>query len=61
MSAIEALKDMGYTTIMLNYNPETVSTDYDISDILYFDEISIESILALFAREKPIGVIISMG
>lgn len=61
VSAIEALKDMGYTTIMLNYNPETVSTDYDISDILYFDEISIESVLALFAREKPIGVIISMG
>ena len=52
---------MGYKTIMLNYNPETVSTDYDIPDTLYFDEISIELIHTIIDREKPIGVIISMG
>lgn len=46
---------------MLNYNPETVSTDFDTSDILYFDEINIETILHIFRYEKPIGVILSMG
>ena len=61
VSAIHALKEMGYKTIMLNYNPETVSTDYDIPDTLYFDEISIELIHTIIDREKPIGVIISMG
>ena len=46
---------------MVNCNPETVSTDFDTADILYFDEISVESILEIFRIEQPIGVIISMG
>lgn len=61
VSALSALKNMGYGTIMLNFNPETVSTDFDTSDILYFDEISVESITEIFHVEKPIWVIISMG
>ncbi len=61
VSAIEALKSMGYETVILNFNPETVSTDFDTADILYFDEISVESILEIFRIEQPIGVIISMG
>ena len=46
---------------MLNYNPETVSTDYDICDRLYFDEISLEMVLDLYERERPVGVVVSMG
>ncbi len=56
-----ALRDMGYKTIMLNFNPETVSTDYDESDMLIFDEISTESVAETFRLLKPEGVIISMG
>lgn len=61
VSALRTIKSLGYETIMLNYNPETVSTDFDTSDILYFDEINIETILHIFRYEKPIGVILSMG
>jgi carbamoyl-phosphate synthase large subunit len=61
VSTLRALKKMGYETIMLNFNPETVSTDFDTSDILYFEEINTETILEIFHHEKPIGVIISMG
>ncbi|GAB0174595.1 MAG: carbamoyl-phosphate synthase (glutamine-hydrolyzing) large subunit [Candidatus Altimarinota bacterium] len=61
VSALRALKKMGYETIMLNFNPETVSTDFDVSDRLYFDEISVESISEIYHSEKPIGVIVSMG
>jgi carbamoyl-phosphate synthase large subunit len=52
---------LGYETIMVNYNPETVSTDYDMCDRLVFDEISLETVLDLCEREKPIGVVVSMG
>ncbi|MGB5697451.1 MAG: carbamoyl-phosphate synthase large subunit, partial [Polyangiales bacterium] len=61
VSAIQAASDAGYETIMLNYNPETVSTDYDICDRLYFEEISFESVMDLCERERPDGVIVSMG
>lgn len=61
VNTVFALKEMGYRTIMINYNPETVSTDYDICDKLYFDELSFEALSAIYEKEKPIGVIISMG
>ena len=61
VSAVQALSALGYETIMLNYNPETVSTDYDICDRLIFDEVSLESVLDVYEREKPDGVIVSMG
>ncbi|MBN2425186.1 MAG: carbamoyl-phosphate synthase (glutamine-hydrolyzing) large subunit [Calditrichaceae bacterium] len=60
-STAQSLQKLGYKTIMLNYNPETVSTDYDQSDILIFDEINLESVIEIFAKLKPIGVVISMG
>ncbi len=55
------LRELGYGTIMINYNPETVSTDYDMCDKLYFDEISFETVAEIYEKEKPEGVIISMG
>ncbi len=61
VNAVFALKDMGYKTIMINYNPETVSTDYDVCDKLYFDEISFETVSEIYEKENPEGVIISMG
>ena len=61
VNAVQAASRLGYETIMLNYNPETVSTDYDICDRLYFDEISLETVLDLYDREQPEGVIVSMG
>ncbi len=61
VNAIKTAAELGYETLMLNYNPETVSTDYDICDKLIFDEVSIESVLDLYDREKPEGVIVSMG
>ena len=61
VNAAFALKEMGYRTIMLNYNPETVSTDYDVCDKLYFDEISFETVSEIYDKENPEGVIISMG
>ncbi len=56
-----ALKEMGLKTIMYNCNPETVSTDYDISDILYFEPIDFEHVRAVIKREKPDGVIVHFG
>jgi len=56
-----ALRKMGYKTVMINYNPETVSTDYDEFDLLFFDEIRLETVLEIYERVQPIGVIISMG
>ncbi|MBM3284921.1 MAG: carbamoyl-phosphate synthase large subunit, partial [Candidatus Aminicenantes bacterium] len=56
-----ALRDAGYQTIMINSNPETVSTDYDISDRLYFDPLTLEDVLAINAKEKPEGVIVQFG
>jgi len=56
-----ALKDAGYESIMVNCNPETVSTDYDTSDRLYFEPLTLEDVLAIVAREKPDGVIVQFG
>jgi carbamoyl-phosphate synthase large subunit len=61
VNAALALKKLGYTTIMVNYNPETVSTDYDICDRLYFDELSFERVLDIYEKEKPLGILLSMG
>ncbi len=56
-----ALKDAGFETIMVNCNPETVSTDYDISDRLYFEPLTFEDVIAIAEREKPRGVIVQFG
>jgi len=61
VNAVQALRRMGYRTIMLNHNPETVSTDYNECDRLYFDEISLETVLEICRRERPLGVIVSVG
>ena len=61
VNSILTLRENGYSTIMINYNPETVSTDYDICDKLYFDELTYERILDIYEMENPEGVIISMG
>ncbi|MBT8400768.1 MAG: carbamoyl-phosphate synthase large subunit, partial [Rhodothermia bacterium] len=61
VNAVQAASELGHETIMLNYNPETVSTDYDICDRLYFDEITFESVMDLCERENPDGVVVSMG
>ncbi len=59
--AVLALKDAGYETIMVNCNPETVSTDYDTADRLYFEPLSLEDVLEVVARERPEGVIVQFG
>ena len=59
--AVFAAREEGYEAIMLNCNPETVSTDYDISDKLYFEPLSLESVLEVVRREKPDGVIVQFG
>ncbi|OAM91112.1 carbamoyl-phosphate synthase large subunit [Termitidicoccus mucosus] len=56
-----ALRDAGYETIMVNCNPETVSTDYDTSDKLYFEPLTVEDVLQIHAKEKPLGVIVQFG
>jgi len=56
-----ALKEMGFETIMVNCNPETVSTDYDISDKLYFEPMTREDVLNIIRRERPWGVIVQLG
>jgi carbamoyl-phosphate synthase large subunit len=56
-----ALRDRGYETIMINSNPETVSTDFDISDKLYFEPLTLEHVLEIVEREKPLGVIVQLG
>ncbi len=61
VSAGRSLRHLGYRTLMLNYNPETVSTDYDEFDVLLFDEIRLETILELWAKFSPLGVVVSMG
>jgi len=61
VNAIETIKKEGYRSVMINYNPETVSTDYDICDRLYFDELSFERVMDIIDMENPHGVIISMG
>jgi len=61
VSAVRAAAELGYETLMLNYNPETVSTDWDECDRLVFDEVSFESVLDLWESEKPEAIIVSMG
>ncbi len=61
VNALETVKDEGYRSVMINYNPETVSTDYDICDRLYFDELSFERVLDIIDLEAPKGVIVSVG
>ena len=61
VNAIRAASELGYETIMVNYNPETVSTDYDTCDKLIFDEISFETVLEIYEREQPYGIVVSMG
>ena len=56
-----ALKEAGYETIMVNSNPETVSTDYDTSDRLYFEPLTLEDVLNIYDKEKPVGVIVQLG
>ena len=58
---VMALRKQGYRTIMVNCNPETVSTDYDISDRLYFEPLTFETVMAIVEREKPIGVVLQFG
>ncbi|RRJ95762.1 carbamoyl-phosphate synthase large subunit [Opitutaceae bacterium TAV4] len=59
--AAMALREAGYETIMVNCNPETVSTDYDTSDKLYFEPLTVEDVLQIHAKERPIGVIVQFG
>ncbi len=59
--AVFALKEMGYETIMINCNPETVSTDYDTADRLYFEPLTHEDVIAVIKKEKPLGVIVQFG
>ena len=61
VTCLKELKALGYKTIMINYNPETVSTDYDMSDRLYFEELSFETVMNIYDFENPKGVILSMG
>jgi carbamoyl-phosphate synthase large subunit len=61
VNSVITLRDLKYSTIMINCNPETVSTDYDICDKLYFDELSFERVMDVCDKEDPLGVIVSMG
>ena len=56
-----ALRDAGYETIMINCNPETVSTDYDTSDKLYFEPLTVEDVLSIYHKEKPEGIVVQFG
>ena len=61
VNAVRTLRELGYTTLMLNCNPETVSTDYDECDRLYFDEITLETVREIYERNNILGVIVSTG
>jgi carbamoyl-phosphate synthase large subunit len=61
VQAVFALREAGYETIMVNCNPETVSTDYDIADKLYFEPLTFEDVIRIIDHEKPLGVIVSFG
>ncbi len=61
VNAVETARKLGYQSVMINYNPETVSTDYDMCDRLYFDELTFERVLDVIDIELPKGVIVSMG
>ncbi len=59
--AAMAMREAGYETIMINCNPETVSTDYDTSDKLYFEPVTVEDVLQIYENEKPVGIIVQFG
>ena len=59
--AAKSLRELGFETVMVNCNPETVSTDYDTSDRLYFEPLGVEDVLAICEREEPVGVVIQFG
>jgi carbamoyl-phosphate synthase large subunit len=61
VNASRTLRKLGYRSVLVNYNPETVSTDYDVCDRLYFDNIDLETLLAIYEREHCLGVIVSVG
>ena len=61
VQALNTIRSQGYRSVMINYNPETVSTDYDMCDRLYFDELSLERVLDVIDLEQPRGVIVSVG
>ncbi len=61
VQAVLSLKAAGYETIMINSNPETVSTDFDVADRLYFEPLTLEDVLEVLHREKPLGVIVQLG
>lgn len=61
VNALNTVNKEGYRSVMINYNPETVSTDYDICDRLYFDELSYERVMDIYDLEQPLGVIVSTG
>ena len=59
--AVMAFREMGYRTVMVNSNPETVSTDFDMSDALYFEPLTLENVLEIVSLEKPLGVVVQFG
>lgn len=61
VTSAQTAKKLGYSPIIVNCNPETVSTDYDMADKLYFDQLTPETIIEIYKKEKPLGIIISMG
>lgn len=61
VNSLETIQNTGYRAVMINYNPETVSTDFDVCDRLYFEELSLERVLDIINLEEPKGVVISMG
>ncbi len=61
VNAVKTIKKSGYRSVMINYNPETVSTDYDVADRLYFDELSFERVMDIIDLEQPKGTILSTG
>ena len=61
VDAARTLRELGYRTLMLNHNPETVSTDYDECDRLYFEELSFETVSEVYQRERPLGMILAVG
>lgn len=61
VNTVQSLRKMGFKTIMINCNPETVSTDFDECDRLYFEELTFETVLDIYEREQPIGVVVSVG
>ena len=61
VNALQTIRNEGYRGVMINYNPETVSTDYDMCDRLYFDELTYERVMDIYEMEQPHGVIVSVG